>query len=112
MKNLTATLLILQILCISLLANAHSVSVDHHSSEGTHFHLEKIESIAKATTATSPDINNLSDTHDPSNHTHIPLLALSSSSSVSPAVKNVLPSTLHSAYLGQTLSPPVPPPNN
>lgn len=112
MKNLIAILVILQMLCISLWATAHSGSVDHRSSEGTHFHQEKIDSIAKATTVMSADMNNLSDTHDPSNHTHIPLLALTSSAPVSPAVKNLLPSTFHSAYLGQILSPPVPPPNS
>lgn len=108
MKQFSIILLILQILCVTLSANAHSASLSHGQHEGVHYHFESEGEVDFVSSVFDGE----HETHDPNTHTHLSIAILVSSEN--PALllgKEPWLINLHTVYVSQTLSPPLPPPN-
>lgn len=107
-KKLTTILLILAMSCVSLSANTHVASVSHDQHEGTHYHFQ-LESGADSDSSV---FESGLQAHDPTSHSHLSLdILIFSEDHVYTAYKNPWEINLHTVYISQTLSPPVPPPN-
>lgn len=110
MKNLTALLLILQILCVSLMANAHSITADHDPREDAHYHLQTHSDITHGESNLNA-VDNIAS-HDPSNHIHLSAIVLTSCNLIPFFAHTPCPNKLPITYLSQIIIPPVPPPNS
>ena len=109
MTKLITLLLILQIFCVSLSANTHITSVNNDHYDAVHHHFE----LADKDDINSHIFKSELEAHDSSKHSHFSLdIVILSRDHFFAAYKSSWATNFYTLYIGQTLSPPVPPPDS